>query len=74
MKANVDSRRDPNRRIRTSLAARCLTLSNSRPATDCTKATCRGCRHHTDASDALLESWRQFYNAAHLGTVVMIKP
>jgi hypothetical protein len=41
-------------RIRTSLAARCPTFSNSRPATDCTKATCRGCRHHTDALGCLI--------------------
>jgi len=38
-----------DRRIRTLWAPRCPTFWNSRRATDCTRATCQGWPHHTDA-------------------------
>ena len=53
VKANVDRRRDAKPPHSHFVAAPCPTFSGCR-ATDCTKATCRGCRHHTDALGCLI--------------------
>src|SRR5205823_3208253 len=67
MKANVDSRRDGRPPHSHFMGTPMPTFSNSRRATDCTRATCPACPHHTGASGCLIGKRASFITSPTSG-------